>query len=64
MNPIKYAILHPLYHVNDYGHDTMCDFTTWDVYDQVWRNTFEELNYKIFRDVALEIIAEFHISGP
>ena len=64
MNPIKYAILPPMYQVNDYGHDAMWDTTTSDVYDQVWCNTFEELHYRIFREIALEIIAEFHINDP
>ena len=64
MNPIKYGVLPPLYHVNDHGKDPMWDLTTFDVYDQVWGNTFEELHYRIFRDVTLEIIAEFHINDP
>ena len=64
MNPIRYGILPPIYHVTDYGHDAMWDITTPNVYDQVWCNTFEELHYRIFRDVALEIIAELHINGP
>ena len=63
MNPIKYGILPIIYHASDYGHDPMWDITTPDVYDKVWNNTFEELDYKIFRDVALEIIAK-HIHGP
>lgn len=42
----------------------MWDLTTFDVYDQVWGNTFEELYYRIFREITLEIIAEFHINDP
>jgi len=64
MNSIRYGILPPIYHVTDYAHDQMWDTITSDVYDQVWCNTFEELHYRIFRDVALEIIAELHIVLP
>ena len=63
MKPIKYGVLPLMYQASDYGHDPMWDLTTSDVYDQVWCHTLEELDYKIFRDIALEIIVQ-HIKSP